>query len=307
MNYSKKFILDLANKYNFIASNVEKVVRLLDVLDFIFGFENRPMFILKGGTAINLLFTNLSRLSTDIDLDFVLTNNLEEIEKERKNIIKKIDDFIYENGYKKSQKCRESKILTSLTYSYTNSFGNLDNIKIELNFIDRVHITYPYLVTQITYFNKSLQIFHVSKEELYGMKIAALIDRNKPRDLYDVYNISKDKNINFELLRKCFIFYLSLDRIFEVNDSVINRVDNITQNEIKKELYPVLSKSDKFKLSDCKKDVLIFLDKIVLLEGQEKEYLINFQKGNFSPQLLFEKEHLKSHPMALWICKNKNK
>ena len=55
MNYSKQYINGFANKTGFISSNIEKVIRLLDVLDFIFSQSSFKNFlVLKGGTAINL-------------------------------------------------------------------------------------------------------------------------------------------------------------------------------------------------------------------------------------------------------------
>ena len=72
MNYSRKYIESLNKDNNFIQNNLKKVVRLLDILTFI-NFDLDPYhekLVLKGGTAINLMITNLARLSVDIDLLF---------------------------------------------------------------------------------------------------------------------------------------------------------------------------------------------------------------------------------------------
>ena len=71
MNYSKQYINEIAQKSGFLANNTEKVIRLLNVLKFIDEELNRisHQLILKGGTAINLIYTNLTRLSVDIDLN----------------------------------------------------------------------------------------------------------------------------------------------------------------------------------------------------------------------------------------------
>ena len=73
MNYSSKYIDALNKDNNFITSNLEKVIRLLDVINFI-STDLDPLgekLVLKGGTAINLMYTNLARLSVDVDLDYV--------------------------------------------------------------------------------------------------------------------------------------------------------------------------------------------------------------------------------------------
>ena len=60
MKYIKENISKYATSTGFIGSNIEKVMRLLDVLNFLFSkssFKNK--LILKGGTAINLIHTTL--------------------------------------------------------------------------------------------------------------------------------------------------------------------------------------------------------------------------------------------------------
>lgn len=58
----------LATEYNYIRDNMEKVVRLCAILEFI--SSDMPLsqnLALKGGTAINLLVMPIPRLSVDID------------------------------------------------------------------------------------------------------------------------------------------------------------------------------------------------------------------------------------------------
>ena len=73
MKYSEDYIAKFGKQTGFINSNIEKVIRLLDVLSFIdhqLDLSHKNL-VLKGGTAINLMLTNLSRLSVDIDLDYI--------------------------------------------------------------------------------------------------------------------------------------------------------------------------------------------------------------------------------------------
>lgn len=91
---------------------------------------------LKGGTAINLLYMDLPRLSVDIDLDYIGSLDKEEAIKDWEIIMDSIDGFMSKEGYVVSAKSRGSAILVSRTYSFTNAFGNKDNIKVEINFID---------------------------------------------------------------------------------------------------------------------------------------------------------------------------
>ena len=90
-------------------------------------------------------------------------------------------------------------------------------------------------------------------EELFGMKICALIDRNKSRDLFDVSKLKKNMMfVEEDKLRKMTVFYMSLDGIFDVNEHIFDPIREIGQEDIKKELLPVLAKKTKFNLIEIK-------------------------------------------------------
>lgn len=73
MQYPRKDLELIQKEYDFIRiDELEKVLRLTDLLEMV--YEDRHLskhFLLKGGTAINLLWLDLPRLSVDIDLNYV--------------------------------------------------------------------------------------------------------------------------------------------------------------------------------------------------------------------------------------------
>lgn len=78
--YTKKEIVITAQELNVQKQTLERVLRLIDVLEFI----NTDIYLkdklaLKGGTAINLTFYNYLRLSVDIDLDYIGSNDREKM------------------------------------------------------------------------------------------------------------------------------------------------------------------------------------------------------------------------------------
>lgn len=312
MNYSRKYIETLNKDNNFIQNNLEKVVRLLDVLKFI-STELDPCgdkLVLKGGTAINLMYTNLARLSVDIDLDYIGSLDKEKASQDRDIIMGTLDNYMISEDYEISSKSRGSIILASRTYTFTNASHNKDNIKVEINFIDRIHIC-PSVRKQINYFEKEVMVQTLQLEELFGMKICALIDRSKSRDLFDVNKLKKNTVfINKDKLRKITVFYMSLDGIFDVNEHTFDSIMAIGQEDIKKELLPVLAKNTKFDLAGTKEEVISFLNDLLVLTDNEKKYLEEFSKGNFDPYLLFEPidaERASKHPMAKWRAANLKK
>lgn len=119
MIYSKILIEKFSHETGFIGSNIEKVIRLLDVLDFIFSKSSfQEKLVLKGGTAINLAYTNLARLSVDIDLDYHGSILREVAVADREKISNELDSFMLSEQYELSPKTRQSTALLSKVYRY---------------------------------------------------------------------------------------------------------------------------------------------------------------------------------------------
>lgn len=72
MNGTVQTLQRLAGETGYLPDTLEKVLRLLDLLDEIAG---DPMLserlVLKGGTALNVFYLDLDRLSVDIDLNYI--------------------------------------------------------------------------------------------------------------------------------------------------------------------------------------------------------------------------------------------
>ena len=89
MNLSRERLAQVAQQTQFRPDVLEKVIRLLNLLD---GFRSHPFLenrlALKGGTALNLFMFDLPRLSVDIDLNYVGAPDRETMLVERpKNLI----------------------------------------------------------------------------------------------------------------------------------------------------------------------------------------------------------------------------
>jgi hypothetical protein len=110
--YEKRIIGKEAEESGFIRDTLEKVYRLVDILEYI--NQNsllKNTLALKGGTAINLLVFNLPRLSIDIDLDYCKEVSRDEMLQEREVINKEVNiEFDLSN----IDKITEYKIRTDL-------------------------------------------------------------------------------------------------------------------------------------------------------------------------------------------------
>ena len=109
-NYDITYLGKKAEELGFVRDTLEKVTRLADVLEYL---NTNPILkdslALKGGTAINLTIFDLPRLSVDIDLDYLITNNREEMLKSREVINGTIDRYMLSQGYSKSPKTKDRK------------------------------------------------------------------------------------------------------------------------------------------------------------------------------------------------------
>lgn len=310
MQIDKKWLSRAAAQEGFVRDTLEKVYRLTRVLQYI---NSNPIMkdclALKGGTAINLTVFNLPRLSVDIDLDYSKDTDREGMLEDRQRIVEDMEKYMSAEGYQKSGKSKKSHSLDSMIFTYVNTAGISDNIKIEINYSMRVHI-FPlsYRQVQTGGILEGFKVLSVEGTELFGSKIKALLDRAAPRDLYDVDNMIKyglfhgrdERNA----LRKCAVFYMAVGNKETPERVNIEAVDEITWYRIKTDLLPVKRKKDKFDLDETKQRVKGYLTETMQLSDSENRFLREFCERKYYPEYLFEDQEvvnrLRKHPMALW-------
>ena len=313
-SYSKQTLDSIAKNQGFIRDNLEKVVRLVDVLNYF--HESKLLsetLVLKGGTAINLTVFELPRLSVDIDLDFSVDCSREEMLAKRQEINDEVLRYMQSEGYSLAPSSKNPHTLDSWVFHYTNAAGNNDGIKIEINYSDRCHILPSVDTTVAIPFLNDVVVRSLAPIELFATKINALIGRGAARDIYDVHNMivqklfTKREELN--LLRKATVFYLTVGSSRENNDTPTSytefpQMDKIRFSQIRSQLLPVLRRSERFDFEQVKAEVKSFLSDLLVLTDAEKKYVENFNRRIYSPELLFEDNHIveriKSHPMALW-------
>ncbi len=312
--YNKQTLDAIAKEHGFIRDNLEKVMRLVDILHYF--HESKLLsktLVLKGGTAINLTIFELPRLSVDIDLDFSVNCSRDEMLAIRQQVNDEVLRYMQSEGYRLAPSSKSPHTLDSWVFHYTNAAGNNDGIKIEINYSDRCHIL-PTVDTHITIpFLNDVVVRSLAPIELFATKINALISRSAARDIYDVHNMiaqrlfTTDEELN--LLRKATVFYLTVGSSRKNNDTPTTYtefplIDKIRYPQIRSQLLPVLRRSEHFDIEQMKEEVKSFLLSLLVLTDNEKEYVKTFNRREYIPELLFDNpdivERVKSHPMALW-------
>ena len=307
--FSRNDIDRLATELGFVRDNMEKVVRLCSVLEFI---TTEPTLsealVLKGGTAINLLVTKLPRLSVDIDLDFTENCNRTTMLRRRKSISEKIQAFMYANGYRLLPKSKSPFSVDSWVFQYTNVVGNLDNIKIEINYSMRCHFMPMERRTILLPLFSHVEVKSLSLVELYATKTKALLERGAARDLFDVHNMIQNNVIpdsQKELLRKGVVFYSAVGGNEKpTGDYSFEAIERLQFKQIRMSLLPMLKKGTFYDLEGVKQTVMDYLSDLMQLTDKESQFVVCFAQNEYRPELLFDDasmvERIKEHPMALW-------
>jgi predicted nucleotidyltransferase component of viral defense system len=185
----------------------QQVKLLLRVLPF---FVNNNIFALKGGTAINLFVRNMPRLSVDIDLTYLLIekrelslNNISQtLSLSSQQITSKFPEITIRKKFSKSIPERINKL-------FIKSEDCL--IKVEPNEIIRGTV-YPCHILDLCNeaqekFEMFIKVNTLSIADLYGGKICAALDRQHPRDFFDLKILIENEGLT-EKIRKAFLVYL---------------------------------------------------------------------------------------------------
>ena len=167
-----------------------------------------PAFALKGGTAINLFLRDMPRVSVDIDLTYVPIKNrassLKEIDAAMKRIAAAIEHGV--RGAKVNTSApKGEKGITKLIVR-----GDGAQIKIEVTPVLRGCVYEPGVRSVSARVEEEFgfaEMSVVSFPDLYGGKIVAALDRQHPRDLFDVRDVLAKEGRD-DKTRKAFIVYL---------------------------------------------------------------------------------------------------
>lgn len=308
MIYDQVFLAREASKYGFIRDTYEKVLRLIEVLRFL----NEDSFLcnklaLKGGTAINLLFFELPRLSVDIDLDYTINNSREEMMEDRNIISEIIIGHMINEGYSLVSPQRNAHSLDQFVFKYQSSGGAQDNLKIEINYSLRSHILdIETIEKNIKKVNTQVTVRTVHPIEIFAAKINALLSRSAARDLYDIVQLIDLNFFNEEekkLLSKLIVFYklITNDPSTPLTSMGIESVD---QRKIKRDLIPVISSTDKFELVRAKIKVIDYIKKLGVFDYDPKEFTSELKNGTFDANDIFGEYNYgnrgNDHPMIQW-------
>jgi predicted nucleotidyltransferase component of viral defense system len=259
---------------------------------------------LRGGTAINLCYNQLPRLSIDIDWVLVTNGDKNEMQTDREHLRQQLPKIAEGAGYAVDTYLKDYA-LDTFQLRYRNAFGVQDTIKLEINYIagrvpiDPLEWRRPYDLFETS--PDPIQILSIY--EVYASKIEALIKRHAPRDLFDVHQLAKSGVAQISQLRPRTLFSCCVEIPDDFRSKLqANPADPITQNQITNELRPYLRKDAEFDLAEAKQTVGNFCQKLFSLEQPQIDFLnALFDRHTYSPSLLFPgRDDLSDHPGMQW-------
>ncbi len=257
-------------------------------------------FALKGGTAINFFVRNMPRLSVDIDLMYLAVknraNSLAEIDAALKRIQQKIQRDIPTSRI--TSKVMEGAVTKLLV------MADGVQVKIELSPVMRGTVYETRLMSVSEAVEDAFQFAEikvVSFADLYAGKILAALDRQHPRDLFDIRDLLANEGIGDDLREAVIVYLLSHNR--PMGEVLSGRRKDLAV-EYRNGFVGMTDEPVKI-------DHLIEVQNRLIEEviggmpDRHKQFLIGFEEGapNWS---LLHVEHASTLPAVLWRQQNLN-
>ncbi|PZQ75292.1 MAG: nucleotidyl transferase AbiEii/AbiGii toxin family protein [Sphingomonas sp.] len=184
---------------------IDTVRLLIDIAPVVF---QSPRFAMKGGTALNLFVQDMPRLSVDIDVVFTdpslpRDEALAAIEAELKAIAATLEARGLSITHPRKAGGDDVKLFVS---------DGKAEVKVEVNHVFRGSLLpvrpMPLTAAAQDMFTSDLAVPMLERAELYGSKLVAAMDRQHPRDIFDVLKMYEKFGLEAGVV-DCFVAYLA--------------------------------------------------------------------------------------------------
>ncbi|MHB1098535.1 MAG: nucleotidyl transferase AbiEii/AbiGii toxin family protein [Burkholderiales bacterium] len=186
-----------------------QVSLLIRILPFV---AQEKDFALKGGTAINLFIRDMPRLSVDIDLAYLPLDGRDEALPKIRQTLARIADAI-QRAIPGSTIIRSFEGAEDVLRMFVSVGG--DQVKIELSPVLRGSVLPPEMRSVSAAVEEQfgfVEMQLLSMPDLYAGKICAALDRQHPRDLFDVKLLFENEGISDDIVRTFLVYLISHNR-----------------------------------------------------------------------------------------------
>lgn len=166
------------------------------------------IFAMKGGTAINLFLQNMPRLSVDIDVVYLPWQKLRDealrdVNKQLLTVSERISSLGLNARLIPARNLGDTKLIVA---------SETSQVKVEVNTVFRGSVLpperRPLSARAGDQFSVEFDLPMLAPDELYGSKLVAALDRQHPRDLFDVWQLYESGGITDGMV-ECFVVYLA--------------------------------------------------------------------------------------------------
>ena len=260
-------------------------------------------FALKGGTAINLFYRDLPRYSVDIDLCYL---DLEDRATTIKNIHELLEKISSRLKINHSLNVKPSKHFDGKSEVRLIVSNSDTEIKIDTNYILRGHLfptkSLPVCQKVQEEFGTVIDARCLSFADCYGGKICAALDRQHPRDLFDIKLLLEKEGVT-EDIKDSFIFYL-LSHNRPINELLKPNLIEINTTVFKE--FQLMAREE-VKLSDLVEARSTLITQVMrLLTSNDHKFIISFVRNKPDWNLL-RYSHIKDFPAVKWKLLNQQK
>lgn len=312
MKYSREYLERLAAATTFPVDTLEKVLRLIRMLDLV----SRHPFLgtrlaLKGGTAINLFFRPAPRLSVDLDFNYIGTFDRSAMLLEKPGIERAVEQLAVGEGYQ-LQRGPVEHAGRKLYLGYWNIVGVQDRIEIDLNYLFRIPLAMPDRLTGWTPDpDVPCRGLILGRNEVIAGKLFALLDRVAARDLYDTADFSQAPPEDPAAFRRLFVV-LSGVLPRPLTDYDLRHLRVYTRADLERELVPFLRAGEVISPAGLEARASDVLTPLLKLNDAEREYVERLQWGEFRPELVAGEDpelldRVQRHPALQWKAENARK
>lgn len=279
-------------KYDFYEKQVKLLLKVLPIV------ATEKIFALKGGTAINFFIRELPRLSVDIDLTYIPNETRDiailNINEGLSRIAKKIES----SGLNVSEKVNKQNLKKLNVYDKDKT-----TIKIEPNYLLRgtvLSVERKRILKPVSdKFGLSASINVLDFNELYAGKICAALDRQHPRDLFDIKLLLDSEGLTRDILDVFIVYLISHNRpLNEMLNPNFLDIKNIFENEFKGMTNENILLED---LESSRKNLVNLIK--TSLTKDDKDFLLSFKKGNPNWNLL-KYTNSSNLPSVSWKLQN---
>lgn len=221
---TKEILLEIGRKRGLMSKEHIEKNYFQDLLLF-YLFRKTNKFVFKGGTALYKIY-GLPRFSEDLDFSIIEDTSLPEAEKI-------IEEIAGNGNYFKIQSVKKIKDSLLIKISYVGILTRYNTLRVDINFRNKLLRRFDvknYISDYVDISPFSLRVLKV--EEIIAEKIHAILNREKARDLYDLFFLLRMAKLDKGLVEeKLKIFGKKLDKkLLEKN---ISNLDGVWEKELK--------------------------------------------------------------------------